>query len=293
MIFFLAESTRHLRPSLVKHGCSIGQYKTSVFADGERGYLLEEEVAGKPIILIASVLPRPESLFDLMALFRLLHENGATDTTVIIPYLGYARQDRPKRKGEASIGLMIVEILESMKAPKLVMFDVHSDLIRRSFNPSIAELSALPLFAAAFAKRPPNVIIAPDAGALKRAEGLARLLRPHPEVALIDKVRTRPNVAKAKKLHGDVEGKDVLIIDDMIDTGGTIAEAVKLALRNGAAVIRVAATHAIFSGGAKESLSPLPISEILVTNSLPRQRRLKTRSLDIVPLILGILQAPR
>ncbi len=98
---------------------------------------------------------------------------------------------------------------------------------------------------------------------------------------------------RQKKLHGDVEGKDVLIIDDMIDTGGTIAEAVKLALRNGAAVIRVAATHAIFSGGAKESLSPLPISEILVTNSLPRQRRLKTRSLDIVPLILGILQAPR
>jgi ribose-phosphate pyrophosphokinase len=288
MKVFLTESTRYLRASLVRNGRAIGRYESSVFADRERRYLLQEEVTGQSVAIIASVLPAPESLFDLLALHRLLRENGAAEIALVIPYLGYARQDRPDRKGTASIGVMVAELLRQTKASQLIVCDVHSERIRLALGPSIVEWSALPLFAAALAKRPPTVVVSPDAGSVPRARQLAELLEPHPEVALIDKVRPRPNVAIARRLHGDVGGKRVLIIDDMIDTGGTIVEAVKLVSENGATAIRIAATHGIFSDGARERISNLPVSEILVTNTLPQARYPKIHCLDIVPRLPAI-----
>jgi ribose-phosphate pyrophosphokinase len=287
MDYFLAGSTEHLRPSLIKQGCAVGRYAFSVFADRERRYCLKKGVTGQAITMVASVLPNPESLFDLLALHRLLRENGAAEIAVIVPYLGYARQDRPNRQGEASVGVMVVELLRRMNVSRLVVFDVHSERIRKALGPSVVELSALPLFAAALAKRPPEVIVSPDAGSVARARLLAGLLESRPEVALIDKVRPRPNVAYARRLHGDVRGKDVLIVDDMIDTGGTLAEAVKLVIEQGAATVRIAATHGIFSGGAAERLSRLPIGEILITNTLPQVRRPKLHRLDIIPLLMA------
>jgi ribose-phosphate pyrophosphokinase len=280
---FLTDSTRHLRVSLKRHGFIIGRYQSPAFADRERGYRLQEEVAGESVAVIASVLPAPESLFDLLALHRLLRENGAVKIDLIVPYLGYARQDRSDKKGGAGIGVMVTELLRQTQAARLIVCDIHSERIRNALGPTVVELSALPLIAAAVAKRPPEVIIAPDAGSVSRARRLAGLLSPHPGVALIDKVRPRPNVAVAKRLQGDVRGRNVLIIDDMIDTGGTLIEAVKLVLANGAAAVRIAATHGIFSNGARERLSLLPVREILVTNTLPQVRHPKIRCLDIVP----------
>lgn len=288
MKVFLTESTRHLRVSLMRHGWTIGRYASSAFADRERGYLLQEEVEGESIAIIASVLPAPESLFDLLALRRLLAENGAAEIALVVPYLGYARQDRPDRKGAAGIGLMVAELLRQTGVSKLVACDLHSERIRKALGPSLVEWSALPLFAAALAKRPPAVVVSPDAGSVPRARRLAELLDPRPEVALIDKVRPRPNVAIARRLQGDVRGKRVLIIDDMIDTGGTIVEAVKLVFENGAAAVRIAATHGIFSGAARERLASLPISELLVTNTLRQIRHPKIRCLDIVPHLPAI-----
>ncbi|MHB8910099.1 MAG: ribose-phosphate diphosphokinase [Syntrophales bacterium] len=285
---FLTESTRHLRTSLIRHGWAIGRYASSVFADHERRYLLQEEVAGESVAIIASVLPAPESLFDLLSLHRLLVENGAAGITLIVPYLGYARQDRPDKKGTAGIGVMVAGILRQTQVRKLIACDIHSERIRTALGPSIVEWSALPAFAAAIAKRPPAVVVSPDAGSIPRAQRLAGLLDPRPDVALIDKVRPRPNVAIARHLKGDVRGKKVLIIDDMIDTGGTIVEAVKLVFENGAAAVRIAATHGLFSDGARERLSILPIGEILVTNTLPQTRHPKIRCLDIVPFLPAI-----
>jgi ribose-phosphate pyrophosphokinase len=284
---FLTGSTKHLRASLTRHGCTIGRYKSSTFADRERGYLLQEDVKGESIAIIASVLPATESLFDLLALHRLLRENGAAKIDLIVPYLGYARQDRSDGKGTAGIGVMVTELLRQTKASRLIVCDIHSERIRKALGPSTVELSALPFIAAAVAKHSPAVIVAPDAGSVLRAKCLAELLTPHPEIAVIDKVRPRPNVAVAKCLRGNVLGKSVLIIDDMIDTGGTLVEAIKLILEKGAATIRLAATHGVFSDGARKRLSLLPVSEILVTNTLPQVRHPKIRCLDIVPSILA------
>jgi len=285
MIFFLTPSTQHLHRSFARQGCDIGRYESYVFADGERGYRLKENVKGKSVAVAASILPSPDSLFELMALNRLACENGARETTLVIPYLGYARQDRPSRKGEGSIGLMIVRLILNMKPSRLILVDIHSNLIRKAFGHSGIEISALPLFAKVLAKRPPEVIVAPDAGSVSRAEKLATLVDSHPGVAAIDKVRPRANVAVAKRLRGEVRGKRVLIVDDIIDTGGTLAEAVKLVYQNGSRSILLAATHGIFSGDARTRLSHLPIEEILITNTVPQIRHPKIRVLDIVPLI--------
>lgn len=287
--FFLTHSTKHLRRSLEKQGVNIGQVDSFAFADGERGYRLKERVKRKSVVIIASILPDPESLFELMVLLRLALENGARKTTLVIPYLGYARQDRPSQTGEGSIGIMVIELLQRMSPSQLILFDVHSDLIRKFLDPSVMELSALPLFADALTKNPPDMIVSPDAGFVSGAKKLAKLLRPCPEIAIIEKVRPHPNVAIAKRLHGDVQGKNILIVDDIIDTGGTLSEAVKLVSLKGARSIRLAATHGIFSRNARNRLLRLPVKEILSTNTLPQIHSPRIRILDIVPLIINAL----
>jgi len=289
MKLFLTHSTQHLRSFFKKRGCEIGRYESYTFADGERGYRLKEEVNGESVTIVASILPDPESLFELMALHHLIMENGAHQIAFIIPYLGYARQDRPTQPGEGSMGIMLIEFIQKMNPSKLILFDVHSDLIRKALGPSVKELSALPLFADALSKHPPDVIVSPDAGFKSRSEQLAGLLNQRPDVAVIDKVRPHPNVAIGKRLHGDVRGKDVIIVDDMIDTGGTLSEAVKLVSQNGARSIHLAATHGIFSNQARERVSRLPVEKIWVTNTLPQIRSPKIRFLDITPLVLDAL----
>jgi ribose-phosphate pyrophosphokinase len=286
---FISDSAKHLSQNLKKYGCEIGPYDSYAFADGERGYRLRENVRGKSVALIASVLPNPESLFEILVLHRLVLENGSRKTTVVIPYLGYARQDRPTRPGEGSIGRMVIEFLQKMNPSRLILFDVHSDLIRKAFRPFVTEVSALPLIADALTKHLPDVIVSPDAGFVPKAKRLQKLLKPKPSLAVIEKVRPKPNVAIAKHLHGDVRGKEVLIVDDIIDTGGTLSEAVKLVSQNGGRNIRLAATHGIFSGEARRRLISLPIKEILVTNTLPQIRSPKIRILDISPLVFDAL----
>ena len=289
MVIFVADSANHLKKNLKKAGCEIGSYESYAFADGEHGYRLMENVRGKSVFIIASVLPNPESLFQILALHRLSLDNGAQKTGLVIPYLGYARQDRPTRSGEGSIGVMVIEWLQRMDLSKLVLFDVHSDLIRKAFRPCVAELSALPLIVPALAKHPPDVIISPDAGFVSGAKRLQLLLKSKPSLAVIEKVRPKPNVAIAKQLHGDVRGMDVLIVDDMIDTGGTLSEAVKLVSQKGARSIRLAATHGIFSRDARDRLLRLPVEEILITNTLPQVRDKKIHVLDVTPPIRDAL----
>jgi ribose-phosphate pyrophosphokinase len=286
MKLFLAHSADHLRRFLEKHEVPIARYERSFFADQERSYRLKEKMKGKRAVIIACVLPDPESLFELLVLHRVIRENGATRIDVVIPYLGYARQDRPDREGETSIGLMVAELIRSLKGSRLILIDLHSPRIRKALGRSMIELSVFPLFSDVLSNETPEVIVSPDAGSVGRARQLVKLFRPQPEVAVVEKFRPRPNVAIAKRLHGNVRGKDVLVVDDMIDTGGTMAEAVRLISQNGSGRIQIAATHGIFSADARERLSMLPIEKILVTNTLPQAPDPRTHVLDIVPLLL-------
>lgn len=287
---FLTSPTGHFYRSFLRLGLEIGRYESYVFADGERGFRLKTGVKGDRVGIIGSILPSPETLFELMAVNRLTLDNGADQITLVVPYLGYARQDRPCRPGEGSIGVMVAELIRNMKPSRLFLVDVHSSAILKSLGRTATEISALPLFANALKRDVPDVIVSPDRGSVGRAEQLANLFRPRPQVGTIDKVRPYPNVAVAKRLRGDVRGKKVLIVDDIIDTGGTLSEAVKLVSQNGSRSIRLAATHGIFSDDARDRLSLLPVEEIVVTNTLRQIRHPKIRILDIVPAILEKLR---
>ncbi len=289
MKLFLTNAVQHLRGLLKKHGFDLGQIESYAFADGERGYRLKDNVQGESAGVVGSILPDPQSLFDLMAFHHIVRENGAQELALLIPYLGYARQDRSSRPGEGAIGIMIIELVQSIKPSQLVLIDVHSDAIRRMLGPFVRELSALPLFAKALSRHLPEVVVSPDAGYVSRARQLAGLFNPHLEIAFIDKERPRPNFAVAKNLNGDVRGKNVVILDDIIDTGRTLVEAIRLVLRHGAKKICLAATHGIFSDQARERLCSLPVDEIVVTNTLPQIRYPKIRTLDIGLLIRNAL----
>lgn len=287
MKWFLTPSTVHLRDTLVERGQALGGYETIRFADGEHSYRLTEDVNGQTVTLLASVTPDPTSLFDLLALFRLLEENGSHTPSVVIPYLGYARQDRPVRAGEGSLGVMVAELLRNLQPAELRVLDVHSPRILEALGPRAIELSALPLFAEQVARgEPVDVVVAPDTGARRRAQTLAAQLVPNAEVVIIEKSRPRPNVAVARTISGDVKGKHVVIVDDMIDTGGTICEAVRLVSERGARSIRLTATHGIFSQDARERISRLPVRDTWVTNSLPQPAHERIQVLDITPILL-------
>lgn len=285
MRVFLTPSTEHLRPFFKTDAFPFGRYERYLFSDGERGYRLKTAVKNRKVAVIASVLPEPDSLFELLCLVHLARENGAEKIILAVPYLGYARQDRSANRGEGKIGSMVARLIRGLNPDRLIVFEVHSEVIRKELGARAVELSGAALFARHLSKRIPQVIVSPDKGSVGRARRLAELLNLQPEIAWIEKVRPKPNLARARRLFGDVSGKEVLILDDMIDTGGTIVEAVKLLSKNGASQIRIAATHGIFSGKAKEHLAALPVQEILVTNTLPQRRFQKLRVFDISPLL--------
>lgn len=290
MRFFITPSATHLPPRLEALGATIGAWESFRFADGERGYRLSERVSGETVAVFGSVLPDPASLFDLIALERLLVENGGQHPALIIPYLGYARQDRPARIGEGSLGVVVAGLLQNLGAERIVALDVHSSAVFAALGAHAVEASAISLFAHHLASgNPIDTVVAPDKGARRRAESLAVLLRPPASVAVIEKIRPRPNVAQATRLEGEVAGRRVLIIDDMIDTGGTLCEAVRLLVTSGAISIRIAATHGIFSHDARERILRLPVDQLIVTNSLPQPEHARIEVLDIAPVLLEAL----
>ena len=293
MRFFVTSSVDHLRSRLAGLGARIGAWESFQFADGERGYRLNETVMGESVAVVGSVTPDPGSLFDLIALARLLAENGSQPPLLLIPYLGYARQDRPVRHGEGSLGIVVAGLLRDLGVGRIVVLDVHSPFVRAALGAAAVEVSAIEALARHLAGQSPiNAVVAPDSGARERARALAARLAPGTTVAVIEKVRPQPNVARALRLNGEVAGRHTLILDDMIDTGGTVCEATRLLVAGGAASIRVAATHGIFSQDARARILRLPVAQLIVTNSLPQPEDARIEVLDIVPALVAALSQP-
>lgn len=286
MKYFLTKSTDYLLCDLNQNEIKIEKIERAEFADGERSYRLARGFGGENAVLIGSIIPNPESFFELLAIANLLETNGVKKLKLIIPYLGYARQDRSARKGEGAIGIMVAKNLKNLKLARIGVLEPHSPLIFHALGKQAEVINVAPLFAKELAKTPIDIVIAPDKGAAERAVRLAKQLGPKIKTGFIEKIRPRPNVAVAKYLRGDVRKKNVLIFDDMIDTGGTIIQAVKFLKKHGAKQINVAATHGIFSQNARQRLTRLSIKKILITNSLPQVKHDKIKILDIVPLIL-------
>ena len=273
----------------VRMGLTPGKRALARFPDSELHIEVQESVRGRDVYLIQPTGPPVhEHLFDLFMLADACRRAGAARMTAVIPYFGYARQDR-RATGRDPVGARLVaDLLRTSEIERVVAVDLHSAALEGFFAFPLEHLSAIPSLAQAAASAVPgeSVIVAPDLGAVKLAERYARSL--HMPIAVVNKTRVSGEDVEAKGIVGDVRGRPILIVDDMITTGGTIAAAVNMVKAAGAASeVTVAASHGLFVGPAQERLRILGVKRFIVTDSvaLAADLRLPVEVVSVAPLL--------
>jgi ribose-phosphate pyrophosphokinase len=258
------------------------------FADGEIFVRLNQNARGRDIFIIQPTPPPAESIVELLLLIDAAKRASAARVTAIVPYYGYARQDRKDQPRVAIGAKLMANLMEAAGADKVLGMDFHTHQIQGFFDIPVDHLYAAPVLTRYFRGLglEDPVIVAPDVGAAKMARGFARRL--DASFAIIDKRRPAPNVAEVMQVVGEVDGRPCIIVDDMIDTAGTLQSVVQALCERGASSIYAAATHAILSGPAVERLESSPVREVVVTNTLhvPEAKRFpKLRILSIAELL--------
>ena len=238
------------------------------FADGEVFVRIDENIRGADIFIVQPTNPPAENVIELLLILDAVRRASAARITVVLPYFGYARQDRKDQPRVAIGAKMMARMIETCGADRVLGLDFHAHQVQGFFDVPVDHLYAAPVFTAHYRKKGLTdlVVVAPDVGSAKMARGFAKRL--NGTLAIIDKRRPTANVAEVVNVVGEVEGKDCLIPDDMIDTAGTVSEAARALKALGAKDIYVCATHALLSGPAVERLSKAPIKEVCVTNSI-------------------------
>src|SRR5438477_4379002 len=238
------------------------------FADGELFVKIDENVRGRDVYIIQPTNTPAENLLELLLLTDAAHRASAARVTAVIPYFGYARQDRKDQPRVAISAKLMANIISIAGAQRVLAMDFHSHQLQGFFDTPVDHLYAAPVLTAHYRMKRLHdpVVVAPDVGSAKMARGFAKRL--NASLAIIDKRRPSANIAEVVNVVGDVEGKDCLIPDDLIDTAGTISEASAALKRLGARRIFAVATHALLSGPAVQRLSEAPIDEVTVTNTI-------------------------
>ncbi len=254
----------------IANGLEVDLCKCTVnrFADGEVFVRIDENVRGADVFIVQPTNPPAENLLELLLLVDAVRRASAARITCVIPYFGYARQDRKDQPRVAIGAKLVARMIESAGADRVLGLDFHAHQLQGFFDLPVDHLYAAPVFTSHYRKKQLTdlVVVAPDVGSAKMARGFAKRL--NGTLAIIDKRRPTANVAEVVNVVGEVEGKDCLIPDDMIDTAGTVSEAARALKDLGAKDIYVCATHALLSGPAVERLSNAPITEVAVTNTV-------------------------
>jgi ribose-phosphate pyrophosphokinase len=258
------------------------------FADGEIFVRLNENARGRDVFLIQPTPPPADSIMELLLLADAAKRASAARVTAIIPYYGYARQDRKDQPRVAIGAKLVANLLEAAGVDKVLGIDFHTHQIQGFFDVSVDHLYAAPVLTRYFRdlRLQDPVVVAPDVGAAKMARGFAR--RVNASFAIIDKRRPSHNTAEVLQVVGEVDGRPCIIVDDMIDTAGTLATVVHALKERGATQIYATATHALLSGPACERLQDAPLEEVVVTNTLhvPEEKRFgKLRILSVAELL--------
>jgi ribose-phosphate pyrophosphokinase len=244
------------------------------FADGEIFVRIDENVRGRDVYVINSTNPPAENMLELLLLMDAARRASAARITAVMPYFGYARQDRKDQPRVAISAKLMANMVSVAGADRVLAIDFHQHQLQGFFDLPVDHLYAAPVFVQHYRQMNLQdvVVVAPDVGSAKMARGFAKRL--NGTLAIIDKRRTGPNVAEVVNVVGEVAGKNCILADDMIDTGGTMAEAVHALKRLGANDVYICATHALLSGPAVERLSAAPVTEVAVTNTiaLPPER---------------------
>jgi ribose-phosphate pyrophosphokinase len=291
---FSGQATSYLAASIAEaYGIPLGAVSAQRFSDGEIQTSIEETVRGKDVIIVQSTFPPADNLMELLLMVDAAKRASAKRIVAVIPYFGYARQDR-KDKPRVAIGAKLVaNLLTAAGVDRVITMDLHADQIQGFFEVPVDHLFASTIFLPYLESiRTDDLVIAtPDTGGTKRANAYAKHLQC--DLAICYKQRKVANQIESMTVIGDVKGKDVVLIDDMCDTAGTLTKAAEMMISEGARSVRAICTHPVLSGPAYERIENSLLTEIIVTNSIPLRDDKPTgkiKVLDIAPMFANVLK---
>jgi ribose-phosphate pyrophosphokinase len=282
-------------PALVQELCeylnlSAGNVSAYNFSDGEIFCQIDENVRGSDVFVVQPTCdPVNENLMELLILLDTFKRSSASRVTAVVPYYGYARQDKKDRPRVPITAKLVADLISRAGADRVLTMDLHADQIQGFFDVPVDHLFAAPIILEAIRdlELPNLVIVSPDAGGVERARAIAKRLEVG--LAIVDKRRTAPNEAEVMHVIGDVEGCNTLIVDDIIDTAGTLTKTVEALHRKGARRILAAGVHGVLSGPALARIDASPLESVLITNTIPVEEKLarspKLRPLSVAPLL--------
>ncbi len=288
---FTGNSNRPLAEEIAQYlHVPLGDAEVSRFSDGEVFVQVNENVRGADVFVVQPTCPPVnDTLMELLIMIDALKRASAHRITAVLPYYGYARQDRKVQPRVPISAKLVADLLEAAGVDRVLALDLHAGQIQGFFSVPVDHLFAAPVIIDYLGKKDLQdpVIVSPDAGGVERARAIAKRL--NAGLAIIDKRRDKPGAAVAMHLIGDVRDKDAVVIDDMIDTAGTLVQAVSALEREGARRILACGVHAVLSGPAIERIKASPIEEVVVTNSVPLTPEKRTAAritvLTVAPLL--------
>jgi ribose-phosphate pyrophosphokinase len=284
LILFSGNANRALSQEIADHlGVPLGEAEVSRFADGEILVQIFENVRGADVFVIQPTCrPVNENLMELLVIIDALKRASAWRITAVMPYYGYGRQDRKVQPRVPITARLVADLLTAAGVHRVVTMDLHAGQIQGFFTTPVDHLYAAPVLLQYFQERMLGeaVVVSPDAGGVERARAFAKRL--DTSLAFIDKRRTGPNEARVMHIVGEVEGRDVIIVDDMIDTGGTLTQAVPALLEKGAKRIFASCTHPVLSGSAVERIEGSALEEVVVTNTIPLSEGRHSKKLSVL-----------
>jgi ribose-phosphate pyrophosphokinase len=251
-------------------GVELGAAEVGRFSDGEIHVRIRENTRGCDVFVIQSTCPPVnDNLMELLIMVDALRRASANRITVVLPYYGYSRQDRKAEPRVPITAKLVANLITAAGADRVLCMDLHAGQLQGYFDIPVDNLFASPALFEYFRRKGLDrpVVVSPDAGGVERARSFAKRL--DASLAIIDKRRLAPNVAEIMNIIGDVEGRTAIILDDMIDTAGTLVQAASAVRAKGASLVIAAATHAILSGKARERIAASPLEEVVVTNTVP------------------------
>jgi len=290
-IFACSASTEIAENIAAAYGQELGDVELQKFSDGEFTTVYNETVRGCDVFIIQSTCPPSDNLMELLLMVDAAKRASAKKINVVIPYFGWARQDRKDQPRVAIGAKLIANLLEASGVDRVMTMDLHADQIQGFFEVPVDHLYASSVFAPHLKSLNLSdlIIAAPDAGGSKRANAYAKYLKV--DLALCYKQRKKANEIASMTIIGDVKGKDVVIIDDMVDTAGTLCKSAEQFMEHGAKSVRAICTHAILSGPAYERIEESVLEELIVTNTIPAKRESdKIKVLSVANMFADVIK---
>ena len=274
-----------------EYGQGLGKVAIQPFSDGEYVLWFEESVRGRRVFLIQSTMPSAENLFELLQMIDAAKRASARHITAVIPYYGYARQDRKDKPRVPITSKLVAKLLEAAGATRVMTMDLHADQIQGFFEVPVDHLYSSSVFVPDIERlQLENLTIAsPDVGGSKRASAYGNQLGA--DVVICYKQRKKANVVDKMTVIGDVKDRNIILLDDMVDTAGTLTKAADMLIEEGAKSVRAYCTHGVLSGNAIERIEASALDELVITDTIPLKRNSsKIRTLSVAPLFASVMR---